>query len=293
MSPGLGRPWYARSLVFHRWLSEQLGTSPPDLAGEIDWLFKRVTERLARAAERIQAGRAAAATQQRAPYDGQGFPLPGEDPELEQLIEERVAAWSGQTPPREGVRHLAARIRAYLMHENKRRNLLGEGFEDVLASVVRRLPGTTGFRVLVRPRIQEIPDFREAPRGDKPPEVDLAIVDSSERRYLVTAKWSIRADREEQFLADFQHYFALDARHDFSFVLVTNEFDAARLNAACQLRFANADVFAAVVHVNPRGPLEVYGPASRRSAARLPEQIQRGRLISLEQWLTGLVAPQG
>jgi hypothetical protein len=48
-------------------------------------------------------------------------------------------------------------------------------------------------------------------------------------RTLVTAKWSIRADREEQFMSDFQTYERLEsAGEDFAYLLITNEFDAAR-----------------------------------------------------------------
>jgi hypothetical protein len=54
-------------------------------------------------------------------------------------------------------------------------------------------------------------------------------------RTLVTAKWSVRADREEQFMSDFQAYERLEsAGRDFGYVLITNEFDAARLRAACE-----------------------------------------------------------
>jgi hypothetical protein len=51
-------------------------------------------------------------------------------------------------------------------------------------------------------------------------------------RTFVTAKWSVRADREEQFMGDFQAYERLEsAGPDFGYVLITNEFDAARRSA--------------------------------------------------------------
>src|SRR3989442_9922081 len=40
-----GRPWYARSLAFHVWVAAQLGTSPGSLGREIDWMFRRGTEK--------------------------------------------------------------------------------------------------------------------------------------------------------------------------------------------------------------------------------------------------------
>ena len=42
-----GRPWYARSLAFHVWLSDRLGVEPTDLADEIDWMFRQAVRDLA------------------------------------------------------------------------------------------------------------------------------------------------------------------------------------------------------------------------------------------------------
>src|SRR5437016_3166441 len=71
-----GRPWYARSLAFHDWVSAQLGVAPAALAEEIDWLFREAVKDLA---TRAVAGRSAAFERQRAPYAGRAFPEPGED----------------------------------------------------------------------------------------------------------------------------------------------------------------------------------------------------------------------
>jgi hypothetical protein len=120
--------------------------------------------------------------------------------------------------------------------------------------------------------------------------VDLGVIGPNERRILVSAKWSIRADREEQFGVDFDTYARMeDAGRDFDFVLITNEFDAARLAAACNRRRPNAALFSAVVHVNPRGPLAAYGTNLRGSAKQLAGLVETGRLMSLEQWLGSLV----
>src|SRR5205807_337461 len=103
------------------------------------------------------------------------------------------------------------------------------------AFVMERLPAT-GLTVRARPLLHELPGFRAPPRGEKARRVDLAVV-AGDRRVLVTAKWSVRADREEQFGVDFETYARLeDSGRDFEFVLVTNEFDAARLAAACERR---------------------------------------------------------
>ena len=76
-------------------------------------------------------------------------------------------------------------------------------------------------------------------------------------------------------------------------MLITNEFDAARLVAACDTWGDNAPMFSSVVHVNPEGPRAVYPRPRRRDAAvTLHEHIRTGRLASLEQWLSALLAEQ-
>ncbi|HVT14708.1 MAG TPA: hypothetical protein VHQ90_00820 [Thermoanaerobaculia bacterium] len=286
-----GRPWYARSLAFHAWVAKALGTTPGGLGGEIDRLFTRGTEKLASLIAGIESRRAAAAAGQRQPYEGLGFPIPGEDAGLEALITQELSSWVPEQLPLEGVRQLAQKIRAYLTQENKRKNLVGEGFEDVIAAVIQRLPGDTVPEVRTRPPLQSLPGFRPPPAGEKPRKVDLALLGRSGSRILVSAKWSVRADREEQFVADFEAYARLeDAGSDFGFVLITNEFDAARLLAACEKRRQNALLFSEVVHVNPLGPATAYAGSKRGSAVRLRSHIQSGRLRALGDWLSALSA---
>jgi hypothetical protein len=285
-----GRPWYARSLAFHDWLSKALETEPHETGAQIDWLFRRGTERLADIVGRQNVLRTAKASEQLAPYADRGFPEPGEDPAFESLIREEIGQWLSEPPP-EALRQLTQRIRMYFGQENKRKNLVGEGFEDVLAALIQRIPGASALRISGRPLLHSLPGFRPPPGIEKQRRVDVAIIGPADRRVLVSAKWSIRADREEQFGVDFDAYARLEnAGRDFDFVLITNEFDAARLSAACDRRRANATLFSAVVHVNPKGPLAAYGSDLRRSAKRLAEHIETGRLSSLEQWLESLVA---
>lgn len=286
-----GRPWYARSLAFHDWVSGALGTTPAALSTEIDWLFSRGTEKLAALLAMRQTTRAALAAEQRAQYQGRGFPEPGEDPAFEALVREELAAWFSDPPPPDAMHRLTQRIRAYFTQENKRKNLVGEGFEDVLAFLIRRLPGGSGLKISTRPPLETLPGFRLPPGNEKQRKVDVAIVGPGDRRVLVTAKWSVRADREEQFGVDFEAYARLeDQGRDFEFVLITNEFDAARLAAACERRRQNAALFTSVVHVNPAGPLAAYGPELRRSAKRLSDHVASGRLMSLQGWLSQLVS---
>jgi hypothetical protein len=283
-----GRPWYARSLAFHDWLARSFESEPHELAGQIDWLFRRGTERLAGVIAKQNVSRATRAAEQRAPYAGRGFPEPGEDPALQKLIEDALGPWLTQ-PPADALRNLTQRIQTYFGQENKRKNLVGEGFEDVLSALINRVHKSQSLRVEARPLLHTLPGFRPPRGNEKTRKVDVAVIDGEERRTLISAKWSVRADREEQFGTDFATYTRLeDAGRDFDFVLITNEFDAARLVAACDLRGQNTNIFASVVHVNPLGPLAAYGTELRHSAKRLGDHVESGRLTSLESWLTSL-----
>lgn len=283
-----GRPWYSRSLRFHDWLCSELNVEPEDLADQLDLLFRQVIEGLSTT---LAARRAESAAAQRAPYAGRGFPEPGEDPELESLIVGVLGDYMPSSPPHEVMSALVQRIREYLAQENKRKNLLGEGFEDVLAAVISRVAGP-GNRVLRRPLLHDIGGFH-VPRGrEKGKRVDLAVVDPIGERILLSAKWSVRADREEQFLTDFAEYTRLESSgRSFRYDWFTNEFDPARLVAACDRIVTNSPMFNSVVHISPDGLLATYGPSPTRSMARIPELIESGRIISLADWLKRLSQP--
>lgn len=224
------------------------------------------------------------------------MPVPGEDPELEALIERTLRDDMNVGVDGDGVRLLSERIQAYMSSENKRKNLVGEGFEDTLAGLLSRLPSVrSSYDILVRPPLHEIPGFYP-PRGrEKIRKVDLALVRRSDGwRVLVSCKWSVRSDREEQFRTDFEHYTRMESRNEgFDYVLITNEFDPARLDRACEMRRQNELMFTAVVHVNPEGPAEIYsapvrGSRDRGGVANTLRHIQSGRLTSLRGWLESL-----
>ena len=279
-----GRPWYARSLAFHVWLSNRLGVRPVGLGDEVDWLFREAIRDLA---ARQRAELAARAQEQRVRYLEYDLPEPGEDPELAEIIEEELAEWLREPPPEEVWRSIAFRIHAYLAEENKRRNLTGEGFEDVIAALINRLPDAVNLRARTRVRLDDVRGFYPTREGEKPKVVDLVV--EGERtgyRTLVTAKWSVRSDREEQFKSDFEAYTRLQAvTEEFGHALITNEFDPARLARACETRVTNAPLFTHVVHVNPEGVLAAYGAGRHQTQRKVRGYVEAGRLIGLGDWL--------
>ena len=295
-----GRPWYARSLAFHAWVSDALGVPAADLGDHVDVLFRRATSDLAATAAARRARLSADAAAQRQPYASRDLPQPGEDPELEAIVTDALGPYLAVPPPPEVLRELTERIQSHVGQENKRKNLVGEGFEDTVAALLRRVPGVADRHdVHIRPWLHDLPGFRPPRTGSKPRQVDLALVERSTRqRMLVSCKWSVRSDREEQFASDFRDYAGLeDAGQDFGYVLVTNEFDPARLAAACDMRRENAPLFTDVVHVNTDGPRAAYAAPTRTSRrgesggiGRALAHIDGGRLGSLAGWAGGLSA---
>lgn len=287
-----GKAWYPRSLAFHGWVAKQLQTTPADVKDEIDWLFRRASSELATMV--VAASYSDKVLKQRTSYED--FPEPGEDPELVEVILDVLHDWLTGRPPEDVQRILVERVQAHIGQENKRKNLIGEGFEDTLAAVLERIPGIPeAYEIRARPMLHTLPGFNRAPTNEKPRQVDLSLVRRRDRhRILVTAKWSIRADREEQFMSDFRDYSRLENLGDnFDYVLLTNEFDAARLVNACERRRENAVLFTDVVHVNPEGPVVAYGPRARQQrwkAATMLRHYDQKRLASLEEWINGLLA---
>lgn len=280
-----GGAWYARSLAFHDWLSKQFNVEPGDLAEEIDRLFLGVTADLASAQLRRAATMKAAATRQRSPYEGRGFPNPGEDAELIAILENSLGDLLAAPIPSEVGQVLVQRVRQYFKMENKRKNLVGEGFEDVLAHVLRRTCKTGAADVRVRKLIEELPGFKTPKGNEKPSKIDLAIIRQNTRT-IVTSKWSVRADREEQFASELNKYLSAESQgKPFEYVWVTNEFDPARLKRSCEKLHGNAPMFRHVVHINTDALKATYGPNPDGTWKDVIDLVEKGRLISLERWI--------
>jgi hypothetical protein len=288
-----GKAWYPRSLVFHHWVSQQLDVSPLNLREHIDLLFRSAMPDLAHGES--EARRNAAGNLLRGYTDP--MPLPGDDADLVELVASTIGldSLSADTG-----RLLIERIYTHFARENKRKNLLGRGFEDTLAAVIRRLPSTEAWDVDTRVLLAQIPGFLPQSEHLKRNEVDLALWQPRDRgrRILVSAKWSVRADRERQFESDFEDYSRANKGDPFDYLLVTNEFDAARLHAACTKVSGRDRLFTHVVHVQPKAVLVAYGREADpgrtdgrgRKARELRGHIESGRLLSLSQWLENLTA---
>jgi hypothetical protein len=284
------KAWYARSLAFHQWVSDQLGVSPLDLREQIDQLFRQALPALAQIETEA---RRQAATRHLGRYETGSMPLPGDDPDLVDIITRTLGLDRPSDP--DLARQLVERVYTHFARENKRKNLLGRGFEDTLAALIDQIPGHEGWEVRTRMPLGQIPGFLPQSEQLKRSEVDLVFWERNGRgrRIIVTVKWSVRADRERQFDSDFEDYSRSNAGDPFDYVLVTNEFDAARLDAACARVYGRGHLFSSVVHVQPEAVLVAYGkeadpakPGSRRKAGQLRNHLASGRLAPLESWLS-------
>src|SRR5437763_960358 len=104
-----------RSLSFHDWASTSLGVTPNKLGEEIDWLFREAVKDLASRAFEL---RSAEYLSQREPYEGRGFPEPGEDKELIAIVKETIGDWFSEQPPEQQLRELSRRLYLYMTQEN-------------------------------------------------------------------------------------------------------------------------------------------------------------------------------
>lgn len=297
-----GRLWYARSLAFHHWLAGALILTPLELGNELDWMFQKALEEYLEVLAGEQQAKKDKGAQQRAAYPGQEFPMPGTDPEIERIIGTALKPFLESQPPAEIYDAVADQLREYWKQENKRKNLLGEGFEDVLAAVVDAACAPE-IKAKTRASIAGVAGFYGLGAKDKATKVDLVIEHPNwPRPALVNVKWSIRADREDQLWDDFKEYVRFDRdQRGFDHYLITNEFDPARLNAVCDRREANNFIFKRVIHINTDGVLAAYGPPVSApvelqqgkpqrdsSMERVRQQVHQGRLVSLSQWLDDL-----
>ncbi len=289
-----GKPWYARSLAFHAWLAKAFGCDPITLKDSLDWLFHRALAVYLLQIESLREAQQSKGASERSAFKPTAFPLPGTDPEMEKIILEVLAPYFAATPPPEVLERLGQRLREYWKQENKRKNLLGEGFEDVLAETISAIHPT--LKVRTRTSVAGIHGFYAPGAKDKATKVDLVIEHPRwPRPALVNVKWSVRADREDQLWDDFQEYIRFDRDgRGFDHYLLTNEFDPARLNALCDRRQANSHVFKHVVHISTAGLLSAYGSSSTKSDrsessfSKVARQIESKRLISLSDWLETL-----
>ncbi len=241
MQPGGG--FHSRAVRFTDLLCEKLGTDKQGLFDQIDYLFKGCIAEFKRQLR-----------------------------EQPQLLEERkvqdselfAAIWKILTD--EGIaderaEKVAANIeqvsRDFFTLGNKRKNALGEGFEDLLEILLQRVSNVPAGRIGLRRGVSKLPGFRRSPirpQGSRrEPKPDIAIFEGDITHVICTAKWSMRQDREQQFLSEYNAFQANKVQStELQYVLITNEFDTARLSNVARAMPGGLGgyIFHQIYHIN-------------------------------------------
>jgi hypothetical protein len=213
-----GGVFHGRAVRFTDLLCAHWKIDPKELPARIDILFKGCVEELKRRKAEAKI-----------------------DSETEsELISATQALLRDAGVAEEGALPLARKIEAlsrdFFTIGNRRKNALGEGFEDLLYLLLSRASGVPPEKLALRKPVSELPGFRKAPprkKGDKrnrEPHPDIAIVEDSVTHVITTAKWSMRQDRETQFQSEYNAVQINKVQStELTYVLITNEFDIARL----------------------------------------------------------------
>jgi hypothetical protein len=123
------------------------------------------------------------------------------------------------------------------------------------------------------------------------PKPDIAIIDKDFTYYVITAKWSMRQDRERQFANEYNAYVKnLTQKAEVRFALVTNEFDLARLDNVARAQPDGAGyLFHTIYHVN----LDLLQQAHGTDLGAVGGWIKAGKIASLEALLETMGATHG
>jgi hypothetical protein len=263
-----GRTWHARALRATTYIAEQLGVPRTGLREAIDVLFKASIGELARR----DGLRVAEASVPYASTEAE------EDPSgVVALIEKHLEGAEAHSR----AQAIATEVRRHIAVENKRKNIIGEGFEDVVGVLLQRVARLPPERLHFRARLSDLPGFRAPSSRRKEKRPDVAVVTPGQRTdYLISTKWSVRADREDQFADEYQFYAdQLAQKSAPEKILITNEFDRARLVSAVESpRFR----FDRVVHIEPALLQAAYGEGEIAELSRI---LRQRKLISLREFL--------
>lgn len=274
-----GGVFHARAVRFTELLCARWGIESRVLPGRIDILFKGCVAELRR---RQQAGEATS--------------VETVDSETESELISAIAALlakEGLKDERAGL--LARRIENlsedFFTIGNKRKNALGEGFEDLLHILLRRVSRVPADKLKLRKPVSQMPGFRRAPprqKGEKrkrEPHPDIAIVEGEITHVITTAKWSMRQDRETQFQSEYSAFQMNKVQPtELTYALITNEFDIARLKnvASAMPGGAGGYIFHTMYHVCLPLLRETHSDRFRE----IEPWVGTGKLKSLSDYLT-------
>ncbi len=285
-----GGAFYSRAVRFTDEVSKELSIDRKDLGNRIDVLFKGCVAELLKREGANPAASAEEVAQLALLAEEDGEEL--DESELIGEISDLLASAGVAAPKVPSLaRAIEERARRFFTLGNKRKNALGEGFEDLLTMLLEKVSKVPTSKIQVRKRVSALPGFKKVAQvrgrrrgGERLPKPDIAITDEGVTQVITTAKWSMRQDRETQFASEYDGYQKNKVQTtELQFVLITNEFDVARLDnvARAQPGGAGGYIFHTIYHINPQLLLETQG--ERIGAVR--GWIDAGKIGSLEDFL--------
>lgn len=295
-----GGNFYARAVRFTELLCQRFGVSRAELGDQVDYLFRGCVQEMLEH-ENISAEAGASAAAQLA--EQEETEAAGVDLDESAFLADIIGLLqdAGFSPERASVlgREIDQRAKTFFTLGNKRQNVLGEGFEDLLTLLLQRIANVPAERIRVRTNVADLPGFRKAApvpglrgRTERLPKPDIAIVDEAHTYAIVTAKRSMRQDREMQFAREYSAYSRMKVQNqDIEFFLVTNEFDVARLDNVARSQPGNVGgyLFHTIYHVNAELLRETQG----NQVGSVGGWIQAGKIASLEDFFRHMATSYG
>lgn len=295
-----GGNFHAKAVRFTDALCARWGIERRELPTKIDVLFKGCVEELRRQeAEAHQREAAAAKLLDDLVGDTSGSSRQDEmlDPsellvQIKHLLSERGIEDDALAAS------IESRARDYFTIGKKRNNALGEGFEDLLSILIERAAHVPSAKIRLRTPVSKLPGFRKPPppppgqKRTREPTPDIAIVEPDLTHVIVTAKWSMRQDRQQQFAYEFRDFQGNKTQTtELSYLLITNEFDLPRLSnvADASPTSSGGYIFHQIYHIN----LDLLRETHGGKLGRVEHFIGTGKIRSLENFLDDLNAQFG
>jgi hypothetical protein len=269
--------FHSRAVQFTDLLCAHWDITRKELPARIDYLFKGCVAELKR---------------RNVPLEGE--PDAETESELISAIEAQLRG-EGIAEPRAlaVARRIEALSRDFFTIGNKRKNALGEGFEDLLWILLQRVSRVPTDKIKLRTPVSKMPGFRRRPKPQKgvkrkrerEPHPDIAIVEGDITHVITTAKWSMRQDRETQFQSEYSSFQMNKVQStELTYVLITNEFDIARLkNVASAMPGGEGGyIFHTIYHICLPLLRETHGARFKE----IEPWVGTGKLKSLSDFLS-------
>lgn len=300
-----GRPWHARAVRFTERICHEFGRiTRQQLKAQIDGLFQECLRRMLRGeqetAEEQEISLALAAEPDTSmPPDVVAEAQKVTGPETEAYVPDADLATEfaeilsrqehnlTETQVSELSNELLARARYYFKVGQKRQNVLGAGFEDVLGLLIKKLTTVPTASAFFNKKADLLPGFGRRTKRERIEAPDLAIVVRGETKLLASFKWSLRHDRLKQLTDELDCYVDLCQQRTFPrYVLVTNEYDPGRLIIANQQERKKRRLDC-IYHLRPELLREVLND-NKDFTTNMDVLVQEGRLKSVADFLMDL-----